>query len=162
MIPKRVLRHAEIPRDINKWKMPPLNLVIFRKNSIFGRNANILLKASNRKVRPKTSREILFRFSREFCDAPRSLGTKRCEKCRLQNLVIFEQKPCTNSLKKSRFWTRYKYSFKSLQSNQCILKRHLRHFLGCQGNFTTRRDPQGHKQLENADFKIWSFLAKNP
>ena len=39
------------------------------------------------------------------------------------------------------FWTKYKYSFKSFQSNQCVHKRPLRHFLGSQGSFTTRRDP---------------------
>ena len=27
--------------------------------------------------------------------------------------------------------------------------------------FTTRRDTQGDKTVESADFKIWSILAKN-
>ena len=31
-----------------------------------------------------------------------------------------------------------------------------------QGSFTTRRDPQGHKQVKNANLKIWSILTKNP
>ena len=56
MNPKGVFRHANIPRDINKWKMPTFKFGHFwpkkqdlplRKNSIFGRNTNILLKASN-------------------------------------------------------------------------------------------------------------------
>ena len=57
MIPKGVFRHAEIPRDINKWKMPTSKFGHFwpktmdlplGKTSIFGRNTNILLKTSNR------------------------------------------------------------------------------------------------------------------
>ena len=56
MIPKEGLRHAKIPRDINKWKMPiskfghfwPKTLELpFEKKSTFGRNTNILLKGSN-------------------------------------------------------------------------------------------------------------------
>ena len=31
-----------------------------------------------------------------------------------------------------------------------------------QGSFTTRRDPQGHEQVKNANLKIWSILTKNP
>ena len=31
-----------------------------------------------------------------------------------------------------------------------------------QGSFTTRRGPVRHKEVKKADFKIWSFLAKNP
>ena len=30
-----------------------------------------------------------------------------------------------------------------------------------QGSFSTRRDPLGHKQVKNVNFKIWSFLTKN-
>ena len=100
-IPKGVLRHLEILRDINKWKM------------------------------------------------------------RRQNLVIFEQKPWTKPLENVDFGTNYKYSFKSFDLNHGVLKRLLRHFLGSQGIFTTRRHPKGHKQVKNADFKIWSFLTKN-
>ena len=57
MIPKGVLRYAEIPRDINKRKMPTSKFGHFwpktmaknvGKKSIFGRNTNILLRASNR------------------------------------------------------------------------------------------------------------------
>ena len=57
MIPKGVLRHVEIPRDRNKWKMPTSKFGHFwpktmdlplGKKSICGRNTNILLKASNR------------------------------------------------------------------------------------------------------------------
>ena len=57
MIPKGVLWHAEIPKDINKWKMPTLKFGHFLpktlhlplwKKSIFGQKTNILLKASNR------------------------------------------------------------------------------------------------------------------
>ena len=92
--------------------------------------------------------------------------------------------------KKGDLWAKWKYSFKSLESNQCVRKRLLRHFLGLprdqgqrnspqkmkpwgelnrkffvralfalkndsQGSFSTRRDPLGHKEVKNADFKIW-------
>ena len=57
MIPKGVFRHGEIPSEINKLKMPTSKFGHFwpktmdlrlGKKSIFGRNTNILLKASNR------------------------------------------------------------------------------------------------------------------
>ena len=57
MIPKVVFGHGKIPRVINKPEMPISNFGHFwpktmdlplRKKSIFGRNTNILLKASNR------------------------------------------------------------------------------------------------------------------
>ena len=67
--------------------------------------------------------------------------------------------------KKVDFWTKYKYCFKSFQRNQCVIKRPLRNFLGYQGSFTTRRDRWEHKQVKNAELKIWSFFffffAKN-
>ena len=110
---------------------------------------------------------------------------------------ILTKNPGLTPCKKVDFWTKYKYSFKSFQSNQCVWKRPLRHFLGLprdqgqrnspktmksgwelnrkifvralfalkidsQGSFTTRRDPQGHKQVKNANLKIWSILTKNP
>ena len=57
MIPKGVLRHAEIPWDINKWKMPTSKFGQFwpktmdlplGKKSFFRRNTRIFLKACNR------------------------------------------------------------------------------------------------------------------
>ena len=110
---------------------------------------------------------------------------------------ILTKNPGLTPWKKVDFWTKYKYSFKSFQSNQCVSKRPLRHFLGLprdqgqrnspkkmksgwelnrkifvralfalkidsQGSFTTHRDPQGHKQVKNANLKICSILTKNP
>ena len=53
-------------------------------------------------------------------------GHKKVKKCPIENLVIFDLTP----RKKVVFWTKYKYSFKSFQSNQCVRKRPLRHFSG--------------------------------
>ena len=110
---------------------------------------------------------------------------------------ILTKNPGLTPWKKVDFWTKYKYSFRSFQSNQCVWKHSLRHFLGLprdqgqrnspqkmksgwelnrkvfvralfalkidsQGSFTTRRDHQGHKQVKNANLKIWSILTKNP
>ena len=63
--------------------------------------------------------------------------------------------------KKVDFWRKYKFSSKSFQPNQCVLKRPLRHTFDFQGRFKTHRDPYGYKQVKNANFKIWSFLTKN-
>ena len=71
MIRKGVLRHAEIPSDINKLKMPTLkfghfwpktmDLPLGKKKYIFGRNTNILLKASNRISMSEKDPETVFR-----------------------------------------------------------------------------------------------------
>ena len=63
--------------------------------------------------------------------------------------------------KKVDVWTKYKFSSKSFQSNQCVLKRPLRHSFDLQGSFKTCRDPYGYKQVKNVNFKIWSFLTKS-
>ena len=56
MILKGALRKAEIPKDIDEWKMPTSKFghfqpktvkITFGKNSILRRKTNILLKASN-------------------------------------------------------------------------------------------------------------------
>ena len=57
IIPMGVLRHTQIPKDINKWKIPTSKFGHFWKKTldlplgtklIFGRNTNVPFKGSNR------------------------------------------------------------------------------------------------------------------
>ena len=58
-------------------------------------------------------------------------------------MVIFGENTMDLPLgKKVDFWTKYKYSYKSFQSNQCVRKRPLRHFLGLQRDQGQRNSPQ--------------------
>ena len=74
-------------------------------------------------------------------------------------MVIFDQKPLASPLKKGRFWTKYKYSFKSsqskqcIESNQCVFILPLRHF------WVLLRD-QGERKISQK-MKWWRDLNKN-
>ena len=61
----------------------------------------------------------LFRFQRAFYDSPGSLGSWKNEKCRLKNLTKSRE---LTPWKKVVFCTKYKFSFKSFQSNSVCPK----------------------------------------
>ena len=101
------------------------------KTSIFGRNTNIILKAFNQSLCPKTSPEKLFSVPKEVlrhAEIPWEIN-----KCKMPTSKFghfFEKNRGLTPWEKVDFWTKYKYSLKSCQSNQCVRKRPLRNFLG--------------------------------
>ena len=187
MIPKGVLRHAEISRDINRWQIltskfghfwPKIMDLPLGKKSIFGRNTNILLKASKRisvsenvpwdtfqACRGTRDKEIGYeRWSQSesweesffsghyfhFKIIPKGLfwHAQICtdkHKCKVPTSKFGHFWPKTmekpNPWKKVHFWTKYKYSFKSFQSNQCVPKRTLGQFLGLPRDQGQRNSP---------------------
>ena len=72
----------------------------------------------------------------------RSLETQTSKKGRLQNLVILDQKPWTNHFKKVDFWTKYKYSCKSFQSNHCVQKTSPETLFRPPNGQETKKNPQ--------------------
>ena len=104
MIPKGDFRHAEIPRDINNWKMPT------------------------------------WKFGHHFW--PKTMEVD--------------------------FWSKYKYSFKSFQSNQCVRKCHPRHVLGLPRDQAQRKSPEkmksgwerNRKVFFRASFQLTKWFSK--
>ena len=62
--------------------------------------------------------------------------------------------------RKVNFWTKYKYSFKKLQSNKCVRKHPLRHFLGSKGVLQHAEIPRGIKKLKIPTSKFRHFCPK--
>ena len=85
MIPKGVLRHAEIPRDIRDVKNADYKIRSFLTKNIRlapGKKVDFstkykysFIKLAIESVCLKTSHETLFRSPGEFYDTPGSLGT---------------------------------------------------------------------------------------
>ena len=70
---------------------------------------------------------------------------KQVKNANLKIWSILTKNPGLTPWKKVDFWTKYKYSFKSFQSNQCVSKRPLRHFLGLPGDQGQRNSPKKMK-----------------
>ena len=71
-------------------------------------------------------------------------------------LSFLTKTPVLIPWKKVDLWTKYKYSFKSFQSNQCVRKRLLRHFLGLPKDQGQRNSLQKMKSGQEVNRKIFS------
>ena len=127
-VPDGVLGHAKIPGDISQ-----------KCGQCFGLPRDQGKRNSPQKMKSGWALHNKFFFSALFLLKNDSQGSFRARRDpqghkQVKNVRFkfwsFLAKLWTSSWKKVDFWTKYKYSFNSFRSNQCVRKCSLDHFEG--------------------------------